>query len=88
MRGHHCGKEEKVLLWQNFPGLFAYLPQELKKNFPSDDILMETIEKTNSDQLNKKQDIYVKKKNTISIYYGIQGRLNHQDIEWVINQQY
>lgn len=45
MRGHHCGKEENVLLWQNFPGLFAYLPQELKKNFPSDDILMETIEK-------------------------------------------
>lgn len=43
MRGHHCAKEEKVLLWQNFPGLFAYLPQELKKNFSSDDILMETI---------------------------------------------
>lgn len=43
MRGHHCGKEEKVLLWQNFPSLFAYVPQELKKMFPSDDILMETI---------------------------------------------
>lgn len=45
MRGHHCGKEEKVLLWQNFPGLFVYLPQDLKKKFPSDDILMETIKK-------------------------------------------
>lgn len=45
MRGHHCGKEEKVLFWQNFPGLFAYFPQELKKKFPSDDILMETIKK-------------------------------------------